>query len=952
MWENESVSSNGRPDSGYEQADDPLIAPIVDTAEHGEAVGSLERLFAAAVTGRGRVAIVSGPVGTGKSTVLQTFARRVVDLRALAIVATGSPAERNLPMGVLNQLFSDTPLPASQRAQVTALLHKGNLTTTPAEEEVSPIEAQIMQALCTVLIELAERRPLAIIVDDLQYADRRSVLFLSYLARRVSFARTLAVFCHSEYGRTAASPSHAELLRLPHGTRIRLSPMTAAGIVAMAAARVGAEAAKRLAPAWFSLSGGSPLLLGGLLEDHQTATAGAGEAPDEVVVGDGYAQAVVSCLHRGDERMRQIGRGLAVLGDPDPVDRLMGVDPDAAAQAIRELTRAGVLSHGRFRHPVACSAVLADLGRAALADLYRRAASLAVERGAPPRTVAELILQAGGCGEPWAVPVLEDAARQALRDGSVEPAVAFLKLACQECTDEHRRGKIMTDLMRTEWQINPSLPTRYLSQLMDSLRKGSLQGDDAVALASVLLWHGSFAKARKVFEYLDSSGTCQDRDTWAALAVVQPWLRCTFPQFLEQFSALPVAADKATVTTVGQSRRLRAVTALTDVLEQRSTSDTFVAVERILRDSHLDDKGVDTVECSLLALIYGGQSERAGSWCDLFLREAQLRSAPSWLARLAALRAEIALRFGDLQSAARHSRRALDAVAPSSWGVSVGAPLATLIHAETAMANYAKVRELLDLPVPEAMFDTRYGLSYLHARGRYSLATGHAPLALRDFRRCGELMAAWKLDMAGLAAWRIDAAEAYLAVGLVERARQLLEQQLDGCGGQPRIKGMALRILAATQPRRHRPMSLRHAADLLQSSGDRYQLACALMALARAYAAVNEHRRASMIGRRARSLAKECHVTLGAADTPKPHQRTWELFEPGTPAPPAALLSEAERRVAALAAVGYTNREISERLYVTISTVEQHLTRIYRKLEITSRAELPSDLDVVPLVTT
>ncbi|NEA06615.1 helix-turn-helix transcriptional regulator, partial [Streptomyces sp. SID10116] len=49
---------------------------------------------------------------------------------------------------------------------------------------------------------------------------------------------------------------------------------------------------------------------------------------------------------------------------------------------------------------------------------------------------------------------------------------------------------------------------------------------------------------------------------------------------------------------------------------------------------------------------------------------------------------------------------------------------------------------------------------------------------------------------------------------------------------------------------------------------------------------------------------------------------------------PDAELTEAERRVAELAADGFTNREISRKLYVTVSTVEQHLTRIYRKLDV------------------
>lgn len=51
-------------------------------------------------------------------------------------------------------------------------------------------------------------------------------------------------------------------------------------------------------------------------------------------------------------------------------------------------------------------------------------------------------------------------------------------------------------------------------------------------------------------------------------------------------------------------------------------------------------------------------------------------------------------------------------------------------------------------------------------------------------------------------------------------------------------------------------------------------------------------------------------------------------------------LSASERRVALLAAEGYTNREISARLFITVSTVEQHLTRVYRKMAITSQATL------------
>ncbi|MBL0804091.1 helix-turn-helix transcriptional regulator, partial [Streptomyces albidoflavus] len=60
----------------------------------------------------------------------------------------------------------------------------------------------------------------------------------------------------------------------------------------------------------------------------------------------------------------------------------------------------------------------------------------------------------------------------------------------------------------------------------------------------------------------------------------------------------------------------------------------------------------------------------------------------------------------------------------------------------------------------------------------------------------------------------------------------------------------------------------------------------------------------------------------------------------------APVLSDAEGRVALLAARGFSNRDISEQLFITVSTVEQHLTRVYRKLGVSGRRALP---ELLPL---
>jgi DNA-binding NarL/FixJ family response regulator len=59
-------------------------------------------------------------------------------------------------------------------------------------------------------------------------------------------------------------------------------------------------------------------------------------------------------------------------------------------------------------------------------------------------------------------------------------------------------------------------------------------------------------------------------------------------------------------------------------------------------------------------------------------------------------------------------------------------------------------------------------------------------------------------------------------------------------------------------------------------------------------------------------------------------------------------LTPSERRVAALAAEGLSNREIAQALFVTLRTVEMHLSNVFRKLDIASRTQLPAALASAP----
>ncbi|MEV4176754.1 AAA family ATPase [Nonomuraea sp. NPDC049709] len=898
-------------------------------AEHDQRQGMalLRGLLDEAVAGRGRIAVVTGAIATGKSHLLYGLTEHAFDHGALPLTATGSLAERDVPLGVLSQLVHNTPMMEQHRTVTLSLLQEGARAQL-AGETLDHVDVQIVDALCTVLLELSERCPLLIVVDDAHHADRASQLCLSYLARRVKYAKVMLLFGTPDHHPNQHFLLHSDLLRQPHCRQVRLTHLSAEGVARRVAERAGRETADRYAARCHELSGGNRLLVDALVEDYQ-----AGGAP-----GDRYGDAVLTCLHRADPDLLLVARGLAVLDEPGSVAQLLGENETATAQAVQALTRAGLLAGGRFRHESARSAVLSTLDAQDRAHLHRRAAELTYHEGAAVTVVADHLLLGGRADDAWALSILEEAAGQALRDGAVEPAIEYLKLAWQGCGDERRRARIATKLVRAKWRINPSTPAGHLAELTEALHKGHLGGGDAVVLAKALLWHGHTDDARDVLNHLKELGEL-DREGLAELAVARAWLRGACPTFLPHLPELSEEEAGGAAHSLSASRRIDSANALVRALAEGPRPETAATAERVLRGSRLDEMSMDTVESALLTLTYSGRADRAAPWCDAFIEEAASRHAPSRQARLSAIRAEIGLRRGEPAAAARDARRALELIPPASWGVAVGGPLGALLLAGAAMSRHDDYLLHVSQPVPEAMLETRFGLLYLYGKARFTLMAGQAEQALRDLRLCGELTARWKLDSPEFIAWRVDAAEALVRLGEPEEARLLAEEEMARCHGRSkRVHGMAMRVLAATAESRHRIMLLRRSAELVQAGGDGYELARTLFDLVAAYHANGEYRRGGMLARRARALAEECHAD-GLS----------QALSPGEPADDGVtgvqpILSDAERRVAALAADGYSNRDISAKLYITVSTVEQHLTRVYRKLNVSRRADLPAKL--------
>jgi DNA-binding CsgD family transcriptional regulator len=193
--------------------------------------------------------------------------------------------------------------------------------------------------------------------------------------------------------------------------------------------------------------------------------------------------------------------------------------------------------------------------------------------------------------------------------------------------------------------------------------------------------------------------------------------------------------------------------------------------------------------------------------------------------------------------------------------------------------------------------------------------------------------------------WRGWAAEGLRLLDRNDEARALAVEELALARrwGDPRAIGASLRALGLVEAGEAGIGLLQEAVELLAGSEARLEHARALVDLGAALRRANQRTEARERLREGVDLAR----SVGAFGLAR---RAYEEIE-ATGARPRKILqtgldalTASERRVAQLAAEGMSNKEIAQTLFVTIKTVEVHLSHAYRKLEISSRAQLDKAL--------
>lgn len=231
------------------------------------------------------------------------------------------------------------------------------------------------------------------------------------------------------------------------------------------------------------------------------------------------------------------------------------------------------------------------------------------------------------------------------------------------------------------------------------------------------------------------------------------------------------------------------------------------------------------------------------------------------------------------------------------------------------------------------------------AKGELAIAMGDPELAQAHFLTVGQLHADIDPD---LAPWRSTAALAQLRSGDPRGAADLARRGLEVAerDGRPHVVALALRMLAAVDAGSDRPSHLRAARALLPD-GTADRLAAQIDTDLAGLILLSPH---GAEGSDPLALLRSAEVPAGRQELWPLQGRIRRLLELLGETPrrinseAAAVLTASERRVARLAVSGLSNRQIADELEVSVKAVEWHLSHVYRKLLISSRAELAGTL--------
>jgi DNA-binding CsgD family transcriptional regulator len=908
-----------------------------------------------ACAGDGALLLLEGAPGVGKTALVRQARAAAGQAGMLPLEATGSELEQPFAFGVVRQLLE----PVIRREPGPTDLFAGGAGPAarlfePDEQPARRAEVgfEALHSLYWLVVNITDRAPVLVSVDDCQWADRDSLRFLAYLAQRIEGLPVTMLLAGrpADPAHTEAGALWAQLAARPAAVALYPRPLSQAAAVAWTQDQLGTGAADEFCRACHTATGGNPLFLRELLR----ALDGAGVSPSAAAAAQVQAVGPAAIrrfiLHRlaglGTEA-GVLAQAVAVLGDESELTlagRVAGLAPDAAREAADDLVRAGIFAPaGRvgFVHPIVRAALDENLAPGERQARHAAAAQVLAAEGAPAERVTAHLLRTGPTGDPRRVGTLRAAATSAIRRGAPRAAAARLQRALAESPAEQERAEILTELGRCEVAtMDFAAAEDHLSAAVTSDGALTTRAEAASVLGRCAVVSGG-RSAQAAADALTSLGeqlrpADPDRavELGSELLLVTtavPELRGGLAAHLERFGELARGQPAyAALTRIvrAQERLFRGAPATAAVAE----------VQAALMNDLPPRARTDAVLLALMTLLYGEQYDLATRLLDIALDGARQEGHATRQGLIHGQRAVLALAQGALHDAQVEAETGLLLVAEPHFTVLQLLAVAITVHIERGELDAAA--GLASRVEPAAVAeDHTYVPGFLVARGRLRIAQGRPDEGVADLLWCGRRLAAygllWPSD------WRAVAAPALAGLGQDKQARRLAQEQvaLARRVGAPGALGLSLRAAALVSGGDEGLDLLHEAVAVLDRSAARLELAHALADLGGMLSRAGRRPEGRDRLRQAIKLAGQCGaVALAARATAELHAGPGRRARTELTGPDA--LTAAEWRVCRQAAAGQTNRELAQALFVTEKTIERHLSSAYQKLGIRSRFQL------------
>jgi DNA-binding CsgD family transcriptional regulator len=879
---------------------------------------------------------VEGEPGIGKTTLCSAVVRdageagfRVLSARPAAaesVLAYASVAD--LLRGIEPSCFADLAYP--QRHAVDWVMLRADVDGEPTNERA------VAAAFLSVVDTLAAESPVLLAIDDLQWLDPSSARVIAFTTLRLS--GPVGLLAASRDGRhDGAWP--LQLSDADAVARIRLQPWAVGALHAVVSERLGRSLPRPTMVRIHEISGGNPFYA---LELARAAVAGTTDI--ERSLPSTLAELVRDRIGGLDGDVDEVLLAAACASAPT-VELLAGAMGTTAADVMRLLEPAetkGIVEFDgnkvQFAHPLLARGVYTDAEPARRRTTHRRLAEVVTE----PEPAARHLALAATTADPATLRSLDEAAEMARMRGAPAAAAELVELAIGLGGDTPQR-RIRSASHHLDGG-DPGRARAILEKTVAGLKSGPLLAMALFLLALVRLSDDSFLDAAGLLERgLGEIG--DDLALRVQMLVTLAFARGNAGQFTH--------AVESVENAVTDAERLGTPDLLSHALGMR-------VMVHLIRGDGLDETSLrralelenpnTTVPLFLrpslhnaLLLAYTGELDRAHDEMVTIRRRCLERGEETELAFLAfysalieiwrgnftevtwiaedamerakllggdlpafgacTIRAALAAYAGDVEAARGEAADALAAGARSSSTILSEWPVTFLGFAEVSHGNYAAALEVL-----------RPQIARLEAApdGTEIIAASFVP----------------------------DAVEALIALGRLAEAEPLIAR-LEQNGG--RLDRAWMLATAA-----------RCRALLLATRGDIAGAASA------ARQAMLEHERLPMPFERARTqlllgqIQRRQRRKEAAAETLREALAAFEDMGilrwaeraraelarcAAVPRRPSGL-TPLERRVAALAAQGMTNRDVAAALFIGAKTVEANLSRVYRKLGIHSRAEL------------